>query len=93
MQLDGILTPKLNMIIKTDITPLNFRVSEIEPSVGPTPIKLSSKKNTGAEIIEPTIQNSRSLPVKARTVLGLPFSYSIASFAILDFGSSRAIAQ
>ena len=76
MQLEGILTPKLNMIIKTDITPLNFKISEIEPSVGPAPIRLSSKKNTGAEIIEPTIQNSRSLPVKARTVFGLAFSFS-----------------
>lgn len=47
MQLEGILTPKLNMIIKTDITPLNFKISEIEPSVGPAPIRLSSKKIQG----------------------------------------------
>ena len=76
MQLDGLLTPKLKMIIKTDNPPLNQRFSEIEPLVGPSPIEFSEKTNTGGKIIEPTTQNNSSLPEKARTVFGLPFTYS-----------------
>ena len=38
--------------------------------------KLSEKTNTGGIIIDQPIQKNRSLPEKARTVFGLPFTYS-----------------
>ena len=73
--------PKPRMIEKTDTPPHIPRNTETAPSgesfhgTG-SPARAVKPIRTGVKKTEKIIKNNRSLPVKALTVFGLPFTYS-----------------